>query len=252
MNKLINFYELIPKDDDDMKYYNPNKLALQHPFRVSIVGSTSSMKTNSLFNVFFSCNCFERVYIIAKLLDEKLYKYFINMLEKVGEKIGETVVTYSNQLEDIPTLEEIDSSKQNLVIVDDMMSESIERCKSLEVLFTMGRKRNVSVAILSQSWYRIPIVLRGNCNYYILKQIKNKKQIKAIVEETSLDKDKDELLSMYNKAISGAEEDFFMIDLQTRDPKLRYRKSFLPLEQTTVSSESNEKKPTKTVKKNKN
>lgn len=242
MSKLINFYDLVPKDDDDMKYYNPNKLALQHPFRVAIVGSTSSMKTNSLFNVFFSCNCIERVYIIAKLLDEKLYRFFINVLEKVGEKTGETIVTYSNQLEDIPKLEDIDKSKQNLVIVDDMMSEKIKSCKELEVLFTMGRKRNVSVAILSQSWFRIPITLRGNCNYYILKQIKNKKQIKAIVDETALDMDKDELYSMYKKAIGGAEEDFFMIDLQTRDPKLRYRRNFEPLQLSNNIAEKSVKK----------
>lgn len=222
----INFYEVIPKKYLDDKYYNPNvkQGALQHPFRTAIVGTTGSMKTNSLLNIIKKCECFDRLYLIAKNTDEPLYKYLIDYYGDIGKKIGKEVISYSNSLDDLPAVDDLDKNLQNLVVIDDMISENLKKHPKLTDLFIRGRKHNCSVAFISQNYYSIPKILRQQCSYFILKRINNKKDIKLIVNESALDKTPEEVFNLYNKA-SKKNEDFFLIDTVTTDETKRYRKN---------------------------
>ena len=223
----INFYKAIPKKYLNDSYYNPNVKtgALVHPFRCAIVGTSGSMKTNSLLNIINKCQCFDRYYLIAKNTDEPLYAYFIEYFEKVGKKVGQPVITYSNSLEDLPSVDDLDPNLQNLVIIDDMISENLKKHPKLTDLFIRGRKHNCSVIFISQNYFSIPKVIRQQCTYFILKRINNKKDIKMIVNESALDKTPEEVFDLYKKA-SKNNEDFFLIDTVTTDDTKRYRKNF--------------------------
>jgi Ni2+-binding GTPase involved in maturation of urease and hydrogenase len=72
---MINFDDFIQTDKED--YYNPNRITPQHPFRLSVIGPSNSGKTNIVLNIIMQCNCFERIYLYAKMLDENKYVFLI-------------------------------------------------------------------------------------------------------------------------------------------------------------------------------
>lgn len=229
----INFYNKIPKKYLTDKYYNPNAKdgALIHPFRCAIIGSTGSMKTNSMMNIIASCNCFEKYYLIARNLQEPLYQFFIETMATISKKTGENVLEYSNEISDLPSLDDdIDVNKQNLVILDDIIGQSdLKKDKKLLDLFIRGRKSNCSVIFISQNYFSIPKIIRGQCSYFILKKINNKKDLGLIVAESSLDKTVEQLYEIYKNA-TKEQSDFFLIDANNSDETQRYRKNFGQIE----------------------
>ena len=222
---IQNFYEKIPKEFLNDPYHNPNKCkgVPIHPFRMIIAGAAGSGKTNASVNLITECNAFERIYIYAKQLDQPLYEFLITNLEKVQSKLKKQIITYSSEITDIPSPDKFDKTKQNLIIIDDMIME--KNLKSVEELYVRSRNRNCSVIFLSQSHYPIPKMIRMNTGYLILRGIDNKRDFKMIATNFSLDKSPEELFKMYNKAISVPMQ-WFMVDLITTDPKMRYRAGF--------------------------
>ena len=72
------------------------------------------------------------------------------------------VIEYSEDLEQVVSLDEIDESIQNLIIFDDMIVE--KNLKHVEELFIKGRKSNCSIIFISQSYFAIPQTIRQNSN----------------------------------------------------------------------------------------
>lgn len=226
MSELINFYDIIgPKYTND-NYYNPNvkKGAIQHPARVCIIGTTGSMKTNTCFNIITTCSCFDKIYLYARDLSEPLYKWLIDTMEKEGDDIE-----YSSEISDIPNLDEIDPTIQNLIIFDDMVCEDLKKQKKLKELFIRGRKINCTVIFITQDYFTIPKIIRNQCSCYILKKINNNDEIKSIIKKCGLDKTVSEVVDMYDYATAG-QIDSFMIDALNPDPRMRYRKNLIPIE----------------------
>ena len=109
---------------------------------------------------------FHKIYLYAKKLDEPLYSFLIYEWEKRSEKQGETLIEYSESLDDVPSLKEVDESIQNLFIFDDMIEE--KNLKQVEKLFVRGRKSSASVFFISQSYFKTPQAIRQNSNYFLL------------------------------------------------------------------------------------
>ena len=228
MSKVRNCYELIPKEFLNDDYYNPNKCkgVPLHPFRMIIAGSAGAGKTNAIFNLLLDCNCFERVYIYAKQLDQAIYKYIINKLENVEHKLKKNIITYSEDVNDIPQPSSFDKTKQNLVIIDDMIME--KNLTAVENMYVRARHQSVSVAFLSQGYYPIPKIIRMNTNYLVLRGVDSMRDFKMIVINFCLDKTPQQLFKMYQNATKEPME-WFMIDLVTTNPKMRYRKGYTPI-----------------------
>ena len=76
--------------------------------------------------------------------------------------------------------------KKVLLIFDDMIAD-IEHNKNfkkrIKELFYRARKLNVSIAFITQSYFRALKNARLNSTYYILMKIGNKKGLKSIAEE---------------------------------------------------------------------
>ena len=175
-----NYYEKIPKEFLNDPYHNPNKCkgVPIHPFRMVIVGAAGSGKTNAAVNIIIECNAFERIYIYAKQLDQALYEFLIKNLEKVQAKLKKQIITYSSEISDIPSPDKFDKTKQNLIIIDDMIME--KNLKSVEELYVRSRNKNCSVIFLSQAFYPIPKMIRMNTGYIILRGVDNKRDFKMI------------------------------------------------------------------------
>ena len=58
-----------------------------HPYRILIVGSSGSGKTNALLNLINNQPDIDKIYLYAKDPYEKKYQYLINKREKVGLNI---------------------------------------------------------------------------------------------------------------------------------------------------------------------
>ena len=218
--EVENFYTKLPKEYmTKMKYKNKYDFLPAHPFRCLIIGGSGSRKTMLALNLIKKCAVFDMVYICAKNIEEPLYKM---MKDKMGTKCIAV-----ESVSELPNLKEIDDSKQNVIIFDDMITESGKDQKKIGEYFIRGRKNNCSSIYISQSYYKIPKLIRANANVLMFKKITDKRDLKMILSdnlhsEISLDT----LYKMYLSAISKDKNDFFMISNEELDPNKVYRKNF--------------------------
>jgi len=219
-------YKTLPKEFLEPEYYNPSKIRgmLKHPFRCAVIGASGSMKTNSVLNIIRDAHCWEKIYLIAKDLEEPLYKYLINTLRAMEKKLGVDVLTCSTNINDVPDLDTLDRSEQTLVICDDLLGENLKKAKNIGQIFIRGRKVNCSIFFISQTFYDIPKDWRLQCNYFILKSISDESDIKGILRGKKLGKKIDDIFKMYEA--STKEENFFKISIGEKDPSLRFTMNY--------------------------
>lgn len=228
---IINFYDKI---EDTTEYFNPNPNMPKHPFRASLVGQSGSGKTNLLMNLIANCGCFEKFVICTKLIDEPLYDY----LKKSVEAVDKERIIMIDKVEDLPSIEAIenkkkggskddkkDSSLQTLIVFDDMCLEHRKLQEIMSQFFIRGRKSNMSVIYISQSYYLIPKCIRLQCTHLMLKKIGSKREINSIVNDYNLDISTDDLMDIYNDATEDMTS-FLMIDVTENDHNQKFRKNF--------------------------
>ena len=118
-----------------------------------------------------------------------------------------------------------DFKGQNLIIFDDMVLEKDQH--QIEQLFIRGRKLGdgVSLAYLSQSYFGIPRKIRLQLNYLVLRKVPSSRDIVAILKECSLSVTKDELMKLYNYAVTKSITSFLLIDFNV-DPEMQFRRNF--------------------------
>ena len=224
MCDMINFYELPQVQALAPKYHNPNYDIhhLKIPFRMGIIGSSGSGKTNIVLNlVRLMNNTFNKIYLFTKNHDEPLYNF-------LQLQIGN-----SDLFEMYNGLDELDKwdlntkfdGQQVLVIFDDLMLERDQT--SIEQLFIRGRKlgKGVSCCYLAQSYYTIPIDIRRQFTYLILRKLPSTRDIAAILKENSLSIDKDTLLKLYHFCTDNDMTNFLLIDTNA-SPDEMFRKGF--------------------------
>lgn len=225
--ELINFYELEAMKAYMTKYHNPNynkdDMPLLHPFRIVLVGSSGSMKTNTVCNIIKNMNgTFEHIDIFLADKDEPLYNY-------LEEKIPDP-----NDLMIYEGLDELNNSNlnnffegQSLCVFDDLCLEKDQ--DKIEQLYIRGRKmaknKGVSAIYLSQVYHKIPRAVRLQSNIIILKKINSNRDIKTILGDKDLCGLKPkELLKMYNYCVKDDNKNFLYIDTSTKD--VEFRKGF--------------------------
>jgi uncharacterized protein (DUF302 family) len=228
--KLINYYDKLPKDETlkDHLYPNYNRLKIDLPARIMIVGKSGGGKTSTFLNLFELINCWTRIYIFTKKPDERLYKHLIESLQSVSEKIGRNIITVSDDLKNLPNVKDFDEKENNIIIFDDLITSTKKELAKIEEMFIRGRKSNITCVFITQSYFRTPKLIRQNSDYVIFKKITSISDLKRCIREYALSDGKAEtnkIIDVYNEAMKKF-ENFFMIDLQTNDPSLRYRINF--------------------------
>jgi ABC-type dipeptide/oligopeptide/nickel transport system ATPase component len=222
-SSVINFYELDEVKAFDVVRHNPNfethKITI--PFRMAIIGASGSGKSNIVMNLISQFNnTFNHIIIFTKNKIEPLYQFL------------EQKIPHKDDLEIFEGLEELNKMKldtefkgQNLIIFDDMVLEKDQ--SQIEQLFIRGRKLGdgVSLAYLSQSYFGIPRKIRLQVNYLILRKVPSSKDIVSIIRECSMGIDKDQLMQLYNYAVTKSITNFLLIDFNV-DPELMFRKNF--------------------------
>lgn len=216
-SKIVNMYEKIPKHLL-VKAENPNydlhKLKL--PFRAVVNAPSGSGKTNFVINLIglfsYGKGTFADITILTRNSDEPLYNFLKEKDDRIVIKEG---------LVHLPPLDKFDKDENHLVIFDDLVLTKDQ--SRIEQYYIRARKLNVSVMYLSQSYFRIPKVIRLNCNYMIILKLSgSKRDLNAILGEFGMGLEREELLALYDYATA---EKFspLVIDADA-DPADRFRK----------------------------
>jgi len=215
--ELKDWYKEMPKKYL-LKQHNPNfdKHGLKLPFRMLIVGNSGAGKTQTLLNIVYNMgSTFQNIIVITKNKDEPLYNY-------MEDKMGEQGLQILEGIDNAPDLDSLDKEEQTLIVLDDLVLEKNQ--SALEEYFIRARKLNCSLIYISQSYYRVPRIIRQNLNYLVIKQLSSLKDLYRIMSEYSLGVEKPQLADMY-KSSTASKQDFLLIDMDT-DPTNRFRKNF--------------------------
>lgn len=202
------------------KQHNPHfdKHHIKIPFRMLIVGNSGSGKTSTLMNLIYNMSdTFEEIIICCKSKAEPLYEFLEDKYTK-----DKSVKIMEFGKEGLPDIDKFDKEKQRLLVFDDLVNEKNQ--KAIEEAFIRARKKNCSLAYLTQSYYAVPKLIRNNLTYIIIKQLSSLKNLTMIMREYSLGVDKKEMKEMYDDSTSD-KQGFLMLDLEG-DKDKRFRSGF--------------------------
>ena len=205
-----------------------------HSYRILIIGGSGSGKTNALLNLINNQPDIDKIYLYAKDPYEKKYQYLINKREKVGLNHfndPKAFIEYSNDMQDVyKNIEDYNPIKKRkvLIIFDDMIADMINNKLNPIVteLFIRGRKLNISVVFITQSYFKVPKVRLNSTHFFIMK-IPNKRELQQIALNHSSDIDFKDFINIYKKCTK--EPYSFLVNdttLPSNNP-LRFRKNLL-------------------------
>ena len=89
-----------------------------------------------------------------------------------------------------------------LIVFDDMIADMITNKKLNSIvteLFIRGRKYNISIAFITQSYFKVPKDVRLNCTHYFILKIPNKRELQQIALNHSSDIDFKDFIKIYKK-----------------------------------------------------
>ena len=117
-----------------------------------------------------------------------------------------------------------------LLVFDDMIADMISNKKLNPVvpeLFIRGRKLNISIVFITQSYFKVPKDVRINYTYFFIIKIPNKREIQQITINHSSDVDFKDFMKIYKKCTEKPYS-FLVNDTNLRsDNPLRFRKNLL-------------------------
>jgi energy-coupling factor transporter ATP-binding protein EcfA2 len=221
-NKLFNWYE---SNDKDMKQivkkdtYDYSLTDIKPNSRVLICGSTGSGKTQTLLHyIRLSPNLFSKIMIFYKEKEE-LYTY----LEK---KMDKQNISFSSKLGDLPTLKKLRQDMEDedrvLIILDDWVME-LGDYPNINDYFIYGRKKNITIIILSQSFFDVPKILRQQMSYCLFHKMSMKRDIDLII--SNYDTDSKQVRELYRDS-TNVDLGFLKISCNENNANKKYSSGF--------------------------
>ena len=140
---------------------------------------------------------------------------------------------YSNDMQDVyKNIKDYNPRKNRkvLIVFDDMIADMINNTKLDSIvteLFIRGRKINISIVFISQSYLKVSKDVRLNSTHFFIMKIPNKRELQQIAINHSSDIDFKDFMKIYKKCI--AEPYAFLVNDTTlpSDDPLRLRKNLL-------------------------
>ena len=140
---------------------------------------------------------------------------------------------YSNDMQDVyKNIKEYNLGKKHklLIVSDDMIADMINNRKLNPIvteLFIRGRKLNISIVFITQSYFKVPKDIRLNSTQFFIMKIPNKRELQQIALNHSSDIDSKDFMKIDKKYT--AEPYSFLVHDTTlpSDNPLRFRKNLL-------------------------
>ena len=179
------------------KYTNENKkennlnwpYIPDHLYRIFIIGGSGTGKANALLNLINNQQDIDEIYLYAKDPYEDKYQYLINKRESAGINHlndPKAFIEYPNDMHDVyKNIDNYNPDKENkiLIVSDGMIADMINNKKLNSIvteLFIRGRKLNVSLIFITQSYLKVPIDVRNNSTHFFIIKIPNKREFMQI------------------------------------------------------------------------
>ena len=179
-----------------------------HPYRILDIGGSGSGKPNALLNLINNQPDIDKIYLYAKDPYEKKYQYLNNKREKVRLDHFDdpkAFIEYSNDMEDVhKNIDDYNPRKKRkvLIIFDDMIADMINNKKLDSIvndLFIRGRKLNISIVFITQSYFKVPKDVKLNSTHFFIMKITNKRELQQIALNHSSDIDFKDFMKIYKK-----------------------------------------------------
>ena len=142
---------------------------------------------------------------------ESKYQFLINKRKSTGLKYfndQKAFIEYSNGMQDVyKNIEEYNPGKERkiLIVFDDMIADMINNKKLHSVvteLFIRGRKLNISLAFITQSYFKVPKDVRLNSFYFYIMKNPNKRELQEIALNDSSNIEFKDFIEIYKKCIA--------------------------------------------------
>ena len=229
---LINFYDMINPDEIDMpEYRNPNAhiVGIKHPMMGIIVGATgtgpkteSGGKTNLLLNLIYQMRCWDRIIVFCRNPKEPLYQ----LLKKMG---GESVQV-TNELDELPEIEDMPSGEQVLYVFDDLVSQPKNIQNRIWEYFLRARKgaggngSSGSCIYITQDHTSCPKHIRDNATHLFLKNLSKSRDLGVILSDFKIGHDA--RLLKHLAQLSQRDGSCMTIDIHEPDWNRKFRDGF--------------------------
>ena len=121
-----------------------------------------------------------------------------------------------------------DKESKILIVFDDMIADMINNKKLNSIvteLFIRGRKLNISLVFITQSYFKVPRDVRLNTTLSFIMKIPNKRELQQIAISHSSDTDFKDFVNIYKKCRDRPYS--FLVNNTTLAPNdpLRFRKN---------------------------
>jgi hypothetical protein len=198
-----------------------------------ICGGTGTGKTNALYSYLLETSrpkngTFKHIFVVYKT-EEPLY-------EDLKEQLGNGISFYKS-IADLPSVDEFqdaivnDFKHQYLVVLDDCVNDK-DKASYIKVknYFTYGRKKGITLAYLTQSFFSSDGFIRKQMSYLLLLSIKGKTDLRNILSEYgSLQCDHKELYRIFKTATEkkGDELPFLKVNCCVCDYNVKFSRDYL-------------------------
>ena len=203
---MINFDDYVNENKTE---HNKNWLYIpDKPQRILITGGSGYGKTNVLLNLIENQPDIDKLYLYAKDPYKAKYRYLINKRESVGINHfndPKAFIEYSNDMRDVyKNINYYNLYKENkiLIVLDDMIADMInnKELNSIDTeLFIRGRKLNISLVFITQSYFKVPKDIRLNTTHLFIAKISNKRELQQIARNHSSDISSKDFINIYRK-----------------------------------------------------
>ena len=124
----------------------------------------------------------------------------------------------------------INKKRKTLIVFDDVIADMLSN-KNLNPivteLFIRGRKLNISLVLMTQTYFAVPKNIRLNSTNYFVMKIPNKRELRQIAFNHSSDIDFQDFMNLHKKC-TAKPYSFLVIDTPlASDNSLRLRKNLL-------------------------
>ena len=122
----------------------------------------------------------------------------------------------------------IGKERKILIVFDNMIADMINNKKLDSIVtefFFRGRKLNISIVFITQSYFKVPKIVRLNTTHFFITKIPNKRELQQIALNHSSDIDFKGFIKIYKKCTD--EPYSFLVNDTTlaSDNPLRFRKN---------------------------
>ena len=172
----------------------------------------------------------------AKDRYEAKYHFLSNNRESIGLKHfndPKAFTEYSNDMHDVyKNINDYNPDKENkiLIVFDDVIADMINNKKLNPLatkLFIRGRKLNISIIFITQSYFKVSKVVRLNSTSFFIMKIPNKRELQQTALNHSSYIDFKDFIKIYKKCTA---EPYSFLDndaILPSDNPLRFRKNIL-------------------------